>query len=164
MLHFKHFNNWFLYISLMNFKRIFLFLWLIHWKRKHCPYIPNVRLFLAVYLVILWFKIYWTDKLNVQTNVKCTQLFCTLIPGSLATLTLLCTLIRKKDTTYLQMLVLRMEYGWKSTDTVDGKVIVNMSQICIFQFHIIKYYFQWLLTVTFPSKIFNYISFLDFLP
>ena len=59
---------------------------------------------------------------------------------------------------------LRMEYTWKSTDTVDGKIIVNMSQICIFQLHIIKYYFKWLVTVTFPSKIFNYISFLDFLP
>ena len=32
---------------------------------------------------------------------------------------------------------LRMEYAWKSTDTVDGKIIVNMSQICIFQLHII---------------------------
>ena len=105
MLHRRHFNNQFLNISLMNFKRISLFLWLIHQKRKHCLYIPNVRLLLAVYLVILWFKNYWQDRLNVQTNVKCTQLSCTLIPGSLATLASLFTLVRKKDTTYLQMLV-----------------------------------------------------------
>ena len=153
----------------MNFKRIFLFLWLIHRKRKHYIYMPNVRLFLAVYLVILWFKNYWKDRLNVQTNVTCTQLSFTLNAGSLATLASLCTLIWKKDKTYLQMLLvwkkeLRVEYAWKSADTADGKVTENMPQICILQFHIINYYFKWLVTVTFPSKMLKYFSFSDFFP
>ena len=59
---------------------------------------------------------------------------------------------------------LRMKYAWKSADTADGKVIENIPQICILQFHIIKYYFKWLVTVTFPSKMFKYFSFLDFFP
>ena len=105
----------------MNVKRISFFLWLIYRKRKHCLYIPNVRLFLAVYLVILWFKNYCKDRLNVQTNVKYTQLSCTLIPGGLATLASLCILIRKEDTTYLQMLV------WKK---IENGICLKICSYC----------------------------------